>query len=157
MDRKKLLNANDTFRYSPEILSITPKIIYRQTANTIIASMDFNALLVDKTVHVIVPKLGNCDIYLLLGLLNSKLYQYLYSNISQETKGRVFSQVKTVYIKQLPVIEKSNDITILVKEALNKTKSGQDISSIEDSIDKLVYEMFELSKEEIAVVEATIN
>lgn len=159
-DYKKLLNANDTFRYSPEILSITPKIIYRQTANTIIASMDFNALLVDKTVHVIVPKLGNCDIYLLLGLLNSKLYQYLYSNISQETKGRVFSQVKTVYIKQLPVIEKSNssqDITILVKEALNITKSGQDISSIEDSIDKLVYEMFELSKEEIAVVEATIH
>jgi hypothetical protein len=84
----------------------------------------------------------------------------LYSNLSQETKGRVFSQVKTVYIKQLPIIEKSNssqDIIILVKEALNKTKSGQDILSIEDSIDKLVYEMFELSKEEIAVVEATIK
>ncbi|HBH06959.1 MAG TPA: hypothetical protein DDX92_10210, partial [Flavobacteriales bacterium] len=46
----------DTFRFSENILCISPKIVYRQTSNKIIASLDYESQLCDKTVHVIVNK-----------------------------------------------------------------------------------------------------
>ena len=154
---QKFLNANDTFRFSPDILSISPKIIYRQTANCIIATMDAQGLLVDKTVHVIVPKGFDYNIFLLLGLLNSKLFQYLYSNLSQETKGRAFSQVKTVYIKQLPLKEISQkdteDIIGLVKEALLFASMGKSTVDVEMKIDRIVYKAYELDEKEIGIIE----
>ena len=160
-DYKGLLKNNDTFRFSPEILAITPKIIYRQTANSIIATMDKQSLLVDKTVHVIVPKGYDYNIYLLLGLLNSKLFQYLYLNISQETKGRAFSQVKTVYIKQLPLItidqESKEMIVQLVDQALVFGSTGQPTKDIELKIDRLVYRLYNLASEEITLIEETIK
>jgi hypothetical protein len=53
---KYLQSGVDVFRYSEEFLEISPKIIYRQTSNRIIATIDFNKNLCDKTVHIIVPK-----------------------------------------------------------------------------------------------------
>ena len=45
----------DTFRFSPEFLGCE-KIVYRQTADQLIATIDATGKLVDKTLHVIVIK-----------------------------------------------------------------------------------------------------
>lgn len=103
-DYKKHLDpAVDTFRCSKDFLKITPKIIYRQTANKIIATIDTNSNYLDKTVHMVVPRNNvNLDLKFILALLNSSLFNFFYNYISQEVSGRVFAQVKTTYIKQLP-------------------------------------------------------
>lgn len=95
----------DTFRYSPEFVKMNPKLVYRQTSDKIIADVDEDGNYLDKTVHLIVPREGISEIslYYVLALLNSRLYNYFYRHISQEKEGRTFSQVKTVYIKQLPL------------------------------------------------------
>jgi adenine-specific DNA-methyltransferase len=156
---KSLLNAADTFRYSPEFLSQKPKIVYRQTANTIIAAIDPSGHYLDKTVHLIVPKQNwnVCSAELLLALLNSKLFAYFYFYLSQETEGRAFAQVKTTYIKKLPtpLSPSSNEIGSLVTRilAMKHRDAEADVSALERQIDQLVYRLYGLTPEEVQIVE----
>ena len=133
----------DTFRFSREILEISPKICYRQTANRIIASIDYEKQLCDKTVHVIVNKKGfKYDLRIVTALLNSELFLFFYKQISQETDGRTFSQVKTTYIKKLPFkyVENNSFKTIVeYLESCNDSLPMQFFLKLNDSI---VYELY---------------
>jgi hypothetical protein len=94
----------------------------------------------------------------LLGLLNSRLFDYLYGYISQESEGRAFAQVKTTYIKKLPVprIESKNtrEIERLVGNIL-QVVSGKKKESLEDDLNREVYALFGLTSDEIALVEGS--
>ena len=39
---KDFLNENDTFRFSKDILEVSPKLVYRQTSSSLISTIDFN-------------------------------------------------------------------------------------------------------------------
>jgi len=154
----------DIFRFTEEFMKISPKIVYRQTASKIIAAIDTNQNYLDKTVHIVVPRNNNNEIDLryALALLNSKLYQYLYSYVSQEEDGRAFAQVKTTYLKKLPfkIIpkEKQKLFVEAVKTvcALANERSEFEMNKADKSercIDQLVYDLYDLGKEEIAIVE----
>ena len=121
------LNENDVFRFSDSLLKTTPKLIYRQTSSELIATVDVNGHLTDKTVHIIVNRNNFSEnLYFLLVLFNSSLYQYLYTSATNE-EGRAFAQVKTINVKKLPYIqieeslqkpfvEKSDEMLILNKK-----------------------------------------
>ena len=161
-----LNKAVDTLRFSSNYLENEHKVVYRQTANKIIASIDTNSLYLDKTVHLIVPK-ENWNVFpshLLLGILNSKLLLYIYTYISQETEKRAFSQVKTTYIKKIPVpknwdVFTGKKIIHLVKEIiqLKEKDNTQDLTNLEKAIDTLVYSLYDLTSEEIAIIENHVN
>jgi uncharacterized coiled-coil protein SlyX len=104
-DYEALINPEiDVFRFSPEFLEVPRKIVYRQTADEIIATLDTRGHLVDKTVHVVL--LGeNFDRYsykYLLTILNSRLINYIYNDFAKE-EGRTFAQVKIFRVRQLPI------------------------------------------------------
>ena len=93
----------------------------------------------------------------LLGLLNSKLLNRQYQKINPE-QGRVFAQVKIDYVNELPIIlsETQKPITVgLVDQilALKKQNPSADTSALENEIDQLVYALYDLTPEEIAIVE----
>jgi hypothetical protein len=161
----------DTFRFAPTLLEKKPKIIYRQTANRIIAALDTSGYYLDKTVHLIISKdILAFDMKYILGLLNSKLINYMYADIAQERKGRTFAQVKVTYIKKLPIkipcdvasaIEQSsisalvNKILAITKDAdylKNPAKQAQ-VKEYENQIDQLVYQLYDLTDKEIKIVE----
>ena len=152
----------DTFRFSEGFLKIQPKVVYRQTSGSIIAAIDEEGRYLDKTVHMIVPRDGWTSSVLsektLLGLLNSRLFDYLYGYISQESEGRAFAQVKTTYIKKLPVprIESKHtrEIERLVGNIL-QVVSGKKKESLEDDLNREVYALFGLTSDEIALVEGS--
>ena len=89
-----LIPKIDIFRYSQNYLEVSPKIVYRQTANKIIAALDYDKNLCDKTVHIIIPKTESESLIYLLGLLNSQLFDFFYKDISQELEGRAFVKLK---------------------------------------------------------------
>lgn len=164
---QEYLTPHDTFRYSPEFLEISPKIIYRQTANQIIAALDYNSNYLDKTVHLIVPRENvNIDLKYILGLINSSLYNYLYSYISQETPGKAFSQVKTVFIKKLPIKRNINNdivesIVKIVDAIINLTNSNDyeqnadkkhTVKEYENQIDIIVYKLYYLTYSEVKTI-----
>ncbi|MBF0413412.1 MAG: N-6 DNA methylase [Desulfamplus sp.] len=103
---KTLLNEEDTFRFTPEILETKPKIVYRQTSSNLIGTIDYQSYHTDKTVHTIIPRndhKDSFDLKFILTLFNSKLLNYYYSILTEEA-GKVFAQVKILYIKDLPII-----------------------------------------------------
>lgn len=130
---KEFLNENDIFRYSPEILEIKPKIVYRQTSSELVGTLDENGLYSDKTVHCIVNKENiNFNLKYTLVIFNSRLLNYLYKQDTLES-GRAFAQVKTINVKKLPIknisleeqkpfIEKADIMLELNKELQNKIK-----------------------------------
>ena len=154
---KDYLNENDTFRFSEELLKSKEKIVYRQTSNQIIASLDTNQNLCDKTVHIIINKDNNISLKYLLSILNSKLMNYYFKSYKEE-EGRAFAQVKTVDIKNLPfVFDDKLEFALNLKVdqilTLKKENPAADTSALEREIDVMVYALYGLTEEEIKIVE----
>ena len=112
------------------------KIIIRQTSNKIIAAIDNKQFLNMNNAHDLIIKEGNdLSLEYILALLNSKLLNYIYGQLVPE-EGSVFSEVKIVNLKKLPVplislseqkmfIEKVNeiiDINVELQEEINNFK-----------------------------------
>ena len=159
---KEYLAENDIFRFSNEIMETIPKIVYRQTSSSIVASVDKNGYHNDKTVHIILLKPEfKFNIFYALGILNSKLTNYYYKNITNET-GRAFAQVKVINIKKIPFIndpakQVHDKIVEYVNKLLELNKSEEpdsaQIQYFENKIDSLVYELYGLTADEIKIIE----
>ena len=84
--------------------------------------------------------------------------QHLYEQNVKET-GRVFPQVKLEHLKPLPIVledkEKQLQIESLVKQIINakRINPSTDTSALESEIDRLVYQLYRLTDEEIKIIE----
>lgn len=78
------------------------KIILRQTADSLIATIDTNQYINLNNVYNVGAVDNKFNIRYILSLLNSKLLNYIYQSIAQE-KGRLFAEVKKVYLSKLPI------------------------------------------------------
>ncbi len=94
----------------------------------------------------------------LLGVLNSSLIFYLFKQILPKLRGD-FYEPSYVYFKDFPIAEANNyekeDIESLVNRILlaKKENPKADTSALEKEIDKLVYKLYNLTSEEIEIVE----
>lgn len=147
-----------------------PKIIYASVAQRGTFVLDEEGTFIDKTCYFIPSN----DKYL-LGLLNSKLMFYYFASIAVQRRGGYFEYL-TQYVVQLPirsinyydVIDKSRYdkmVTIVTqmldlhkrrdnaKDAAEQERLQRLINSTDRQIDSLVYELYELTSEEITIVE----
>ena len=116
-----------------------------------------------KDILYIRKKEENINLKYILALLNSKLYYYWLWNFGKR-KGGVLelyvtpvSEIPIKYInigKQQELIE---IIDLIIKTINNKiledNKKGKKIAEYRDYIDKSVYEIYDLSEEEIKIIE----
>jgi len=152
------------FRSRYEDLFLKPKILIRQTGDKIIAAID------NKTGYYCIDSVNVAQVRLsyytyslyFIGLLNSRLMVFYYQEISQE-KGRVLAQVKPQRIRSLPIsigtLQHREQITKLVDRILvaKRSNPAADTSELERQIDRLVYDLYGLTEEEIAIVEGRGN
>jgi adenine-specific DNA-methyltransferase len=157
----EFLTENDVFRFSKEYFEKSEKIIYRQTSKDIVAAIDFNQNYNDKTVHILINKDGyNFNLKYVLSLLNSKLFDYYLQSYKQEG-GKAFAQIKTVDVKNFPFIDSNQKTQQSFEEKVNQIlslKQGSpkvDTSALEKEIDAMVYELYDLTVEEIKIVEGS--
>jgi hypothetical protein len=136
-----------------------PKILIRQTANKIIAAYDEEQWYCLKSGIIIQLAKDSPISYLyLLGLLNSKLMDFLYNDLVNED-NRIFPEVKPIQLFKLPIKIANNDIQTTISQIsmqiseLKTTNASADTSLLEREIDLMVYELYGLSAEEIGVVE----
>ena len=138
-------------------LDMKEKILLQNTRNEalktrIVATLDDESVYGTQGINFIIPKDGGSLRYL-LGILNSKLMNYLFS-----TKFLNLA-IKAEYVKQLriPSISEKQQkpIIALVDKILaaKKQDPAADTSALEAQIDGLVYALYGLTAEEIAVVE----
>ena len=105
------------------------------------------------------------DIAFFLGLLNSKLTEFIFKKTTVP-KANGFFIYKTMFLKDLPIARIDfanaemkalhNEIVKLVKETIALRKAGKDSTKSEDSIDLLVYRAYGLTEDEIAAVESSV-
>jgi hypothetical protein len=115
-----------------EIFEVAEKILLRQTGAYPIATIDNNQFYTLDTVHNGTIKDNNFDIKYILALLNSELLKFLYVNSINET-GKVFAQVKIIYINPLPIKpisdQKQSNFIELVDNVLNINEELSILSS----------------------------
>ena len=98
----------------------------------------------------------------LLGVLNSSALRF-YLSLIAETSGMGTSRWINNYVKEFPIPEAACDqqalIIELVDQILNvkRTDPDADVSDLENTADQLVYLLYDLTPEEIAIVEAAEN
>ena len=97
------------------------------------------------------------DIDFILGIVNSKLISW-YGNLTLPNFGKdVFPKLNPNDIKELPIANADKNakekIATIVKNILLLTKDNKDTAALENQIDQLVYQLYELTEEEIKIVE----
>jgi adenine-specific DNA-methyltransferase len=160
----------------PAIFNAPLKVMVRQTGDSIIATLLENGYIARNNLHILLPKKEDYDLRFILGVLNSKLMDFLYSLMNPE-KGEALAEVKKQHVEQLPI--RSINFTTptdkachdrmvqLVEQMLtlhkqlpdakashDKTHIQRQIDATDRQIDKLVYELYGLTKAEIAIVES---
>ena len=94
----------------------------------------------------------------LLGILNSRITRYLVSQSAAERQGG-FLEFKPMYISLLSIPDppENEEISALVSQILDAkhTDPDADVSKLENEIDQIVYLLYDLTPEEIAIVAGT--
>lgn len=88
------------------IFSISPKLIWRQTAQYSICAVDYNGIWFGRSIQAGLIKanyVSSISYEYLCAILNSKLIRYFYEQKVKEG-GRVFPQVKLEKLKPLPIV-----------------------------------------------------
>lgn len=136
-----------------------PKIFLRQTGDSLTAAIDYDNYYHLNNIHSFAPRSTNSNIKLhyLLAILNSQLMNWYYKTISLET-GRTMAQTDIETIEGLPLKEASTkeqqQIIELVDQILINKKRGIDSTeNFEMEIDQLIFNLYGLSQEEIALIE----
>jgi len=152
----------------PKIFEAEEKIAVRQTGDRIIATVIGRDIICRKNLHIIVSN-AICHKFL-LGILNSKLTDFYYYQMNPE-RGEALAEVKKRHVEQLPVpknVSKKQEAEIVkhVDRLLQLNKDLQSatlpnqaellrqrIAHCENQIDAIVYELYELTRNEIELIE----
>ena len=132
------------------------KIIWGLTADKWAYTLDAEQHYLPSNAYILTSE--TISIRFILGLLNSKLLRYYFGFIGVMTAGGAYT-LKAATIEALPIAlgkkEQQKKIELNVESILNaKAKDKQtDVSSIESEIDRLVYNLYGLSEDEIKIVE----
>ena len=132
------------------------KIIWGLTADKWAYALDTEQHYLPSNAYILTSE--TISIRFILGLLNSKLLHYYFRFIGVMTAGGAYT-LKAATIEVLPIAigtkEQQKEIVLKVESILNaKAKNKQvDVSSTESEIDRLVYNLYGLSEDEIKIVE----
>ena len=158
------MKSNEQVSFNKEAFARKDKIIWRQTAPYPIATIDTNYIWFRNTIQcawVREEYSSKISMLAFLAIINSSYIRFLYNKLVQES-GRVFPQVKLTHLKKLPIVlpneQQGKELTELVNRVL-KTKSGNptaDTKLLESEIDRLVYQLYGLTEEEIKIVEGAL-
>ncbi|MBU2228543.1 MAG: N-6 DNA methylase [Proteobacteria bacterium] len=161
LDYRQVLKNSESASFTKNVFDVSPKILWRQTASCLRAVIDEKKRWFRNTIqcaYVNDTYKGKLDILYVLAVINSRYIEYAYNGLVKEA-GRVFPQVKLTHVKKLPLVvadkREQQEIIDLVKEILaaKKLDFKADTNALERKIDCLVYKLYDLSSEEIAVVE----
>ncbi|MDQ3022418.1 MAG: Eco57I restriction-modification methylase domain-containing protein [Bacteroidota bacterium] len=135
-----------------------PKLIIREIVNPrIYATYIEEEAVVKNIAAVIISRTEEYSLKYLLALLNSNLFTYYLFQQTPKSSNKSYPSFTSEIIKNIPI----KDITLanqqpfinLVDKILESKKQGKDTTALEDEIDRMVYELYGLTEEEVRVVE----
>ena len=139
-------------------LDVKEKILLQNTRNEsmkirLAATLDDSSVYASQGINFLIPKTNKYNLHFLLGILNSKLLNFLFA-----TKFLNLA-IKAEYVKQVRILtatkEQQQEIISLVDKILEakKTDASADTTELEKQIDQKVYKLYGLNPGEINIVE----
>lgn len=159
LNYKKVLKSNESVSFSEVAFNIVPKILWRQTASFLRATLDENKVWFRNTIQCAWIKeeyVKSISIKSALAIFNSKYIRFLYNKLVQEA-GRVFPQIKITHVKKLPIVIPQLDWQKEVDSLVDKMLHEDYSETTDNLIDEKVYELYGLTPEEIALVEESVK
>ena len=182
---RALLAKGDNVRWGHRAALNSAKILTRQTADRLIGTFDPGDYYVTNSIHTTIIKenIHEFQLKYILALLNSKLLSFYYRKLFPEA-GQVFSQVKLINLRQLPLkaisrddqheyvklvdrlltINASEGQTLQSGDALRPLKSAEDrdlwvcrIREIDDRLDRMLYAVYQLTSAQIRMIEQELG
>lgn len=144
----------------PEIFE-QPKILIREAGSKIIATFDDCDFYIMSSLYNAISKNETFSLKYLLALIESKLFQFIMNKLTFEKTEGAFTKAKIYHYYELPVKNilpaQQKPIIDLVDSILDAKKKdpSADTSKLEEEIDNLVYELYGLTPEEIAIVKGS--
>ena len=135
------------------------KILSRFVAKEIIATYDNDKRYYEHTLHSTHITDKRFKTKFVLGLFNSTLFKFYYRKTNSQG-GDIFPQVRISSVKNLPVklaeCKTQGKIEALVDQILTKKlqDNSADTTDLENKIDTLVYRLYDLTEEEIKIIES---
>lgn len=128
-----------------------PKILVRQTGDSIICALDNKGLLHMDTTHGLFD--FKVDVHYLIGILNSKLISYWHRAYTSE-KGRAFAEVKIANIKKIPIkLPENQEIIRIVKTIMSMPSDDvNEYEKLDTKINELVMDLYGLTEEEKEII-----
>jgi adenine-specific DNA-methyltransferase len=139
-----------------DIFLCDEKLFFRRVSSKLIFAYDDEKYFALNTLVVVTLKQKRCSIKYLLGLLNSKLLNYIYKAKFKSTK-KVFSEIQARSVGELPIkiADDQSAIVDIVDQILCKMKMNDTtgIDELEMQIDSIVYKLYNLGEEEIKLID----
>jgi type II restriction/modification system DNA methylase subunit YeeA len=129
------------------------KIVWNRIASEKVFSFVENGIYISDSMHFFTGE----NLVFLNCILNSKLYSWflnLIVGIAAGGNAGNSSNVKDLHVLKLSEAEQAPFIA-LVEQILLKKEQGEDTKDLETQIDRLVYELYDLTEEEIKIIEAS--
>lgn len=170
---------DEYFTVRPEQRYLRSSFVIRQTAAYPIVGPRRHGTYFRNTLLALYPT-SQADGRFVVGVLNSKLLRCLYQGMVADSGQKAFPQVKVRALRKLPIrkldrgIEserQSHDSVVeLVDLLVELTQRGQSantqreaeglarqVGALDEQLDRLIYEIYDLSEQEIAQVEAATS
>ena len=154
-NRYRLSNSNQYIIYDTkklhrprkrELFEVKEKLLLRQTGEFPICMIDNDQYFTLDTVHNGILKRDNFDIKYVMLLLNSKFLRFIYENMINES-GKLFAQVKIIYIDELPIKEISLEAQKpFIKKADKMLFLNKNLQELSQKFQRLLTRKFELEK-----------
>ena len=138
---------------------VEEKIVVRQTGDSIVATIDKSKYICMNNLHVLTLKDSKISMNYVLGIINSSFSEWFYFMLNPE-KGETLAEVKRTNVALLPMVFENVDKKIVrkiessVEKIIKRKTNCSNIFELKDfcEIDKLVFELFKLTEDEISIV-----
>ena len=157
--RDRLIERYDQGKYFWELRACAyweefekPKIVYPDIAQGAEFAYDDGGYFLGNTLYLQPTK----EMWL-LGLLNSKAVFWFYTKTSTQIRGG-FVRFIAQYVSQIPIPDINPSQKALLENLVNeilaeRTDPDRDVAALEKEIDRVVYSLYDLTREEIEIVE----
>jgi len=146
----KWFETQDSIAYHEDFAK--PKIIYPNMTKFLPFVYDETGIVTNQKCFI----LSGENLKYLTGIFNSMLWKFAFKNRFPELLGETF-ELSKVFFDKIPIKKPIGNIEYQIEksidEILNRKKANQDTTALEREIDVLVYKLYELTYEEVKIID----
>jgi methylase of polypeptide subunit release factors len=153
--------SNETFQSykKNDSFFIGDRVLIRETGSSLTSLFINDKLYSNRSLYNIKIIDKNYSAKYVTALLNSKLLQFYYSN-KFKTETDIFPKIRIVQVNELPICNCKETIQLKISaltEFLEDDMNEDKINSIELEIDKIIYKLYNLTHQEVLVIDPAFS